>query len=104
MAVSEYFTPKEKQDQGLASASYSFIARQPILDSNREIHAFELLYRDGEHNGFPVHMDSSLATRKLLAEHFLSYKAKVLESYKGFVNFSQNCLIDGVPFDFPSDS
>jgi c-di-GMP-related signal transduction protein len=32
---------------------YSFIARQPILDLNKTVVAYELLFRDGESNYFP---------------------------------------------------
>lgn len=93
------FNPSVDQDK----VTYSFVARQPILDQERNIFSFELLYRDGEKNAFPVNVSSGQATRKLLAEHLLGYKSKVLGEFKGFVNFDYDCLIEGVPLDFPSE-
>ena len=32
---------------------YSYVARQPIIDLNQNLIAYELLFRDGESNQFP---------------------------------------------------
>lgn len=99
MAIARLHKPVDQEN-----IAFSFVARQPILDQQQELIAFELLYRDGEKNAFPVDISSSQATRKLLAEQLLGYQSKVLGECRGFVNFSYDCLIEGIPFDFPSDA
>lgn len=32
---------------------FAYVARQPIFDVNREVYAYELLFRVGEENCFP---------------------------------------------------
>ena len=32
---------------------FAFVARQPILDKNKDVFAYELLFRDGKNNCFP---------------------------------------------------
>lgn len=49
---------------------YSFIARQPIFDAALNTVAYELLYRNGLSNTFPL-VTEEYATNHLLAEQFL---------------------------------
>lgn len=81
---------------------YSYIARQPILDHDCQLIGYELLYRNGENNAFPD-VDSSFATQKLYVDQFLTYQNDVLSHGLGFVNFDQQSLLAGLPFDFPKD-
>jgi len=82
---------------------YSYIARQPILDSNRKTFGYELLFRDGPKNTFPE-IDPDKATSRLLSDHFLSTHYQTLGKHIGFVNFPYQSLINKVPTLFPSDS
>ncbi len=82
---------------------YSYIARQPILDSNRKTFGYELLFRDGPKNTFPE-IDPDKATSRLLSDHFLSTHYQTLGKNVGFVNFPYQSLINKVPTLFPSDS
>ena len=45
---------------------YSFIARQPILDLNQNVVAYELLFREGENNCCPD-IDPDQATSNILS-------------------------------------
>lgn len=81
----------------------SYIARQPILDSNRKTIGYELLFRDGPKNTFPE-IDPDLATSRLLSDHFLSTHYSTLGKHLGFVNFPYQSLINLVPTLFPTNS
>ncbi|PNH89591.1 histidine kinase [Vibrio diazotrophicus] len=82
---------------------YSYIARQPILDSDRKTFGYELLFRDGPKNTFPE-IDPDKATSRLLSDHFLSTHYQTLGNHVGFVNFPYQSLVNLVPTLFPSDS
>ncbi len=82
---------------------YSYIARQPILDSDRKTFGYELLFRDGPKNTFPE-IDPDKATSMLLSDHFLSTHYQTLGNHVGFVNFPYQSLVNLVPTLFPSDS
>ncbi len=82
---------------------YSYIARQPILDSNRKTFGYELLFRDGPKNTFPE-IDPDKATSRLLSDHFLSTHYQTLGKHVGFVNFPYQSLVNLVPTLLPADS
>ncbi|WP_417869507.1 EAL and HDOD domain-containing protein [Vibrio furnissii] len=83
--------------------TYSYIARQPILDSDRKTVGYELLFRDGPKNTFPE-IDPDLATSRLLSDHFLSTHYTMLGNHLGFVNFPYQSLINMIPTLFPTNS
>jgi c-di-GMP-related signal transduction protein len=56
--VSDEAAPVERM------AALRYVARQPILDLNGRVHAYELLYRSGSETAF--HGDSDMATRTML--------------------------------------
>lgn len=80
--------------------SWSYIARQPIVDLNQKIVAFELFYRDSEINTFPA-IEADEATKKLLAEQVFIGQDKVLCGRLGFVNFDIKSLRGNLPLDLP---
>lgn len=82
---------------------YSYIARQPILDTSKKTVGYELLFRDGPKNTFPA-IDPEHATSRLLSDHFLSTHYATLGDKLGFVNFPYQSLINKVPTLFPSNS
>ncbi len=49
---------------------YCYMARQPILDAQKNLYGYELLFRDGESNAFP-NINDDEATSKLITEHHL---------------------------------
>lgn len=81
---------------------YSFIARQPIVDANKHIVAYELLFREGFKNKFPA-MDPERATSRLLIEHFFLTNAQGHEPTLCLVNFPYQSLIEQIPTLFPSN-
>ena len=48
-----------------------YVARQPIFDRNKNIYAYELLFRDGTVNR-ASHMDGDEATTSLLSSTFFT--------------------------------
>lgn len=82
---------------------YSYVARQPILDKDKKTFGYELLFRDGPKNTFPV-IDAEEATSRLLSDHVLSTQYATLGDKLGFVNFPYKSLINRVPTLFPVDS
>ncbi|MCK6265738.1 EAL domain-containing protein [Vibrio sp. ZSDE26] len=81
-----------------------YVARQPILNSKRQTLGYELLFRDGENNAFPAHIDSNRATYRLIAENFLSIGTNPsVERSRCFINFPYLSLINGLPYTLPKD-
>lgn len=69
-----------------------FIGRQPILDRNGNIYAYELLYRNSDKNVFPD-INPEQATISLLVNTFLSIGAdKVTSGVPSFINFTGELL------------
>ena len=79
---------------------FSYVARQPILDRNKNLIAYELLFRDGPNNAFPG-AEPDLATSRLLSEQFFCVPNNALGNKIGFVNFPYQSLINQVPTLFP---
>ena len=50
---------------------FAYVARQPIFDTELNVFAYELLFRDSEHNCFPE-IPADEATSKILTVHHLS--------------------------------
>lgn len=79
---------------------YSYIARQPILDKDKNLFAYELLFRDGPKNCFPQ-IAASVATSRLISEHFLCLHNRIKGDALSFVNFSYEELINEFPTLLP---
>lgn len=83
----------------------TYVARQPILNARRQTLGYELLFRDGEHNAYPAHVDSNRATYRLIAENFFSIGANPAISYsRCFVNFPYQSLVRRLPTCLPKDA
>jgi len=78
----------------------SYVARQPIVDMDKNTVAFELLYRDGEENSFPD-VSADYATKSILVNQILVHQKRILDEKTGFVNFGYDSLLERLPFDFP---
>ncbi len=80
----------------------TYVARQPILNAKRHTLGYELLFRDGEENAFPVHVDADRATYRLIVENFLSVGTNPdIENSRCFINFPYNSLIRRLPLTLP---
>ncbi|PSW18723.1 histidine kinase [Photobacterium sanctipauli] len=78
----------------------SYLARQPVMNRDKETIGYELLFRDGPNNAFPNVADEE-ATHRLLADNFLSSSTTdVTAGKKAFVNFPYASLIGRTPLLF----
>ncbi len=76
---------------------YSYVARQPILNVNQELEAYELLFRDGESNSFP-NIDPDQATSNILTNNHLTMGVEQVTGDKtAFINFHEDTLIRHFP-------
>ncbi|MDB1122695.1 EAL domain-containing protein [Vibrio sp. kj40-1] len=80
----------------------SYVARQPILDRNKKLYGYELLFRNSEKNAFPSVTDEE-ATHKLVIEQFFEHDQSVLGGKLGFINFPYNSLIQKLPTVLPNE-
>lgn len=82
----------------------TYVARQPIFNSKRQTLGYELLFRDGENNAYPSHIDSNRATYRLIVENFLSLGTNpAIDTSRCFINFPQDSLLRGLPMVLPKD-
>lgn len=76
---------------------YFYAARQPILDANKKLYAYELLFRDSIDNVFPD-IDGDEATSKMIeASKFNMEISDFTGSKPAFINFTLETLIQGYP-------
>ncbi|WP_226669471.1 EAL and HDOD domain-containing protein [Metabacillus litoralis] len=81
-----------------------FVARQPILNSNEEVIAYELLYRGSKENVFP-NIDGDRATTEVIINSFLNIGMQDLsEGKKCFINFTDALLKSKLPTFFNPSS
>jgi c-di-GMP-related signal transduction protein len=81
-----------------------FVARQPIFDKNKNIYAYELLFRDGAANYVPD-IDGDVATTTLLSNTFFSIGMdRLTGGRKTFINFTQSLLEKRVPLLLPKET
>ncbi len=81
-----------------------FVARQPIFKRNKEVFAYELLFRSGLNNYFDPSQDGEEATSKVITNSFLLIGiATITEGKKAFINFSEEMLLSGYPALFPKE-
>ncbi|KHA59735.1 histidine kinase [Vibrio variabilis] len=82
----------------------TYVARQPIFNAKRQTLGYELLFRDGEKNAYPSHIESNRATYRLIVENFLSLGTNpAIDTSRCFINFPQESLIRGLPMVLPKD-
>jgi len=87
-----------------ASESNIFVARQPIFKGNKEVFAYELLFRSGLTNYFDPMQDGEEATSKVITNSFLLIGIPAItEGKKAFINFSEDMLLKGYPSLFPKE-
>jgi EAL and modified HD-GYP domain-containing signal transduction protein len=81
-----------------------FVARQPIFKRNKEVFAYELLFRSGLTNYFDPLQNGEEATSKVITNSFLIIGiATITEGKKAFINFSEEMLLKGYPSLFPKE-
>ena len=76
---------------------YSYVARQPILNSDQELIAYELLFRDGKSNHFP-NINPDQATSNILTNNHLTLGVEnITGDYTAYINFHADTLIRHFP-------
>lgn len=76
---------------------YFYAARQPILDVNKNLYAYELLFRDSIDNVFPD-IDGDEATSKMIeASKFNMGISEFTGNKPAFINFTLETLTQGYP-------
>lgn len=82
---------------------YFYAARQPILDRNKELYAYELLFRDGLENAFPD-IDADEATSRMVEGSQFSFGLDdFLGDKPGFINFTLDTLQKKYPSMLPKE-
>jgi c-di-GMP-related signal transduction protein len=106
--------PRVKRDPGHAANASSgarshrepesvFLGRQPILDRNSALHAYELLFRDSPENRALI-FDDVQATAHVVARTVGEIGlSAVLGDYRGFVNMNRDLLFDDIVHIMPPD-
>jgi len=80
-----------------------FLGRQPILDRDQNLAAFELLFRSGHHDGARVE-DDVFATATVINHAFSELGVEtVLGKYPGFINLSAPLIMSEVIELLPKD-
>lgn len=77
--------------------NFAYFAHQPILDRHKNLHAYELLFRNSDDNVFPSVSEDD-ATDSLVANSLLGQSLDMLSrDAPCFVNFPHQSLIEGLP-------
>ncbi|MCC6364406.1 MAG: HDOD domain-containing protein [Bryobacterales bacterium] len=83
----------------------TFVARQPIIDCNRSVIGYELLYR---HSGSSLSFDSldgNSASAHVISHSLFGAGLENLVTGKlAFINFTRQLLVQGIPNLLPRDS
>lgn len=79
-----------------------FIARQPILDLNRDVYGYELLFRSGWENCFCG--DTDEATRLMIADGALYGFHDLTRGAPTFINCTQESLVNGLVTLLPTST
>lgn len=83
---------------------YFYAARQPILDVNKNLYAYELLFRDGVDNVFPS-IDEDEATSRIIEGSQFSLGIEHLTGNKpAFINFTLDTILKNYPTMVPPNS
>ena len=78
-----------------------FIARQPILNINKRLYGYELLYR-GASGNLLGQVSGEQATASLLSSAFLTGDIEIISNNRlCFINFTKDLLESNLPLSFP---
>ncbi len=89
----------------MAQVKNIFMARQPVLDRNKEIYGYELLFRSGTDNFFDLSIDQDYASSRTISDSFLNFNIKdVTGGSRGFLNFTETVLLKDIATLIPKES
>ena len=81
----------------------AYLGRQPILDGNQQIAAYELLFREGGEHNFASESSSRATAQVLLNTVAGMGISQVLGDKLGFINFGREMLKDEIVFLLPRE-
>ena len=82
-----------------------FIGRQAILDQQKKVYAYEILFRSGLKNAYDPTLDGNIATQSVMVGAMLEFgMKKLVSSRKAFINFTEQNLLNRAPKLLPSES
>lgn len=74
---------------------FAFVARHPILDKEKDVYAYELVFRDGKDGTLPQHDEQKA---QYINEHFHALGLDDISGdKKSFVSLTPETLMEGVP-------
>ena len=80
-----------------------FVARQPILDANKAVYAYELLFRSSPENLFPGSDPDAATSRVMIDSASVFGPDSLTAGRKAFVNVTRRVLTEGLYSVLPSD-
>lgn len=83
---------------------FFYIARQPILNRDKSLFAYELLFRNGMKNAFPD-VSAEAATASLIENsQFQTSVTEITDQQLAFINFSEIAILQDLPALMPKQS
>ncbi|WP_100644351.1 EAL and HDOD domain-containing protein [Alteromonas facilis] len=74
---------------------FAFVARHPILDKEKDVYAYELIFRDGNNGALPQYEDKK---QQYIAEHFYALGLDDISGdKKSFISLNPATLMQGIP-------
>lgn len=75
-----------------------YVARQPIMNRDNSVYAYELLYRTSDKNFFDQSVTSNVATSLLLMNSYYTFGIeKLVGEGKAFINFDKHLILSEIP-------
>ena len=83
----------------------AFIGRQAILDQQKKVYAYEILFRSGLKNAFDPNLDGNIATQSVMVNAMLDFGMnKLVSDKRAFINFTEQNLLSRAPKLLPSEN
>ena len=83
----------------------AFIGRQAILDQQKKVYAYEILFRSGLKNAFAPNLDGNVATQSVMVNAMLDFGMnKLVSDKRAFINFTEQNLLNRAPKLLPSEN
>jgi EAL and modified HD-GYP domain-containing signal transduction protein len=87
-----------------SAPSELFVARQPIFQRDRALAGYELLFRAGAANIFPVGMDPDKASKEIIGQTLSVFGLEALVGTKlAYVNVTRRVLVEGTYACLPAE-
>jgi EAL and modified HD-GYP domain-containing signal transduction protein len=82
----------------------TFIARQPIFDTNTSVYGYELLYRSSTRNSYDGSNLDEASLQSIVDSYMFSGGGNITEGKIAFINFTRSTLIKDCAFLLPRES